>query len=130
MATGSGWQQYYCPAGPGKFSSSSATSAPFQAGIAMEYTQDLHLKMSKKIAQLTKVRSASGSGPGPGPRSLRAECSDPRLRPCAVSLRCQNWAPNSVGNFAYSSDSVNAPGRCIRNFIFSAPEYKILWLLL
>lgn len=28
----------------------------FQTGITMEYTQDLHLKMSKKIAQLTKVR--------------------------------------------------------------------------
>uniref|UniRef100_A0A671V4H0 Family with sequence similarity 184 member A n=1 Tax=Sparus aurata TaxID=8175 RepID=A0A671V4H0_SPAAU len=26
-----------------------------ESGIAMEYTQDLHLKMSKKIAQLTKV---------------------------------------------------------------------------
>lgn len=46
MATGAGWQQYYNPAG--KYSS----SAP---GMAMEYTQDLHLKMSKKIAQLTKV---------------------------------------------------------------------------
>lgn len=57
MATGSGWQQYYCPAGQGKFSSSSASSMSFQPGIAMEYTQDLHLKMSKKIAQLTKVRS-------------------------------------------------------------------------
>ncbi|XP_075893850.1 protein FAM184A isoform X2 [Nelusetta ayraudi] len=56
MATGSGWQQqYYCPPGQGKFTSSSATSVPFQSGIAMEYTQDLHLKMSKKIAQLTKV---------------------------------------------------------------------------
>uniref|UniRef100_A0AAQ5XEH2 Protein FAM184A/B N-terminal domain-containing protein n=1 Tax=Amphiprion ocellaris TaxID=80972 RepID=A0AAQ5XEH2_AMPOC len=55
MATGSGWQQYYCPAGQGKFTSSSATSMSFQSGIAMEYTQDLHLKMSKKIAQLTKV---------------------------------------------------------------------------
>uniref|UniRef100_A0A8C4EFD0 Family with sequence similarity 184 member Ab n=1 Tax=Dicentrarchus labrax TaxID=13489 RepID=A0A8C4EFD0_DICLA len=55
MATGSGWQQYYCPAGQGKFSSSSASSVSFQTGIAMEYTQDLHLKMSKKIAQLTKV---------------------------------------------------------------------------
>uniref|UniRef100_A0A8C9Y227 Family with sequence similarity 184 member A n=1 Tax=Sander lucioperca TaxID=283035 RepID=A0A8C9Y227_SANLU len=56
MATGSGWQQqFYCPAGQGKFSSSSANSMPFQTGIAMEYTQDLHLKMSKKIAQLTKV---------------------------------------------------------------------------
>uniref|UniRef100_A0A671V2U0 Family with sequence similarity 184 member A n=1 Tax=Sparus aurata TaxID=8175 RepID=A0A671V2U0_SPAAU len=56
MATGSGWQQYYCPAGQGKFSSSTSTSSmSFQSGIAMEYTQDLHLKMSKKIAQLTKV---------------------------------------------------------------------------
>ncbi|KAG7508035.1 hypothetical protein JOB18_001392 [Solea senegalensis] len=54
MATGSGWQQqYYCPVGQGKFNSSTASS--FQSGIAMEYTQDLHLKMSKKIAQLTKV---------------------------------------------------------------------------
>ncbi|XP_034017733.1 protein FAM184A isoform X2 [Thalassophryne amazonica] len=52
MATGSGWQQYYCPAGQGKYNSSSAS---FQSGLTMEYTQDLHLKMSKKIAQLTKV---------------------------------------------------------------------------
>ncbi|KAK9531261.1 hypothetical protein VZT92_010696 [Zoarces viviparus] len=55
MASGSGWQQYYCPAGQGKFSTSTATSMSFQTGITMEYTQDLHLKMSKKIAQLTKV---------------------------------------------------------------------------
>ncbi|CAB1435067.1 unnamed protein product, partial [Pleuronectes platessa] len=54
MATGSGWQPYYCPAtGPGKFTSPTASS--FQPGITLEYTQDLHLKMSKKIAQLTKV---------------------------------------------------------------------------
>lgn len=58
MATGSGWQQYYCPAGQGKFTSSTGTSMPCQTGIAMEYTQDLHLKMSKKIAQLTKVSEA------------------------------------------------------------------------
>ncbi|KAM8832648.1 protein FAM184A isoform 1-T1 [Spinachia spinachia] len=55
MASGSSWQQYYCPAGQGKFSTSTATSMSFQTGITMEYTQDLHLKMSKKIAQLTKV---------------------------------------------------------------------------
>uniref|UniRef100_A0A668AQT4 Family with sequence similarity 184 member A n=1 Tax=Myripristis murdjan TaxID=586833 RepID=A0A668AQT4_9TELE len=55
MATGSGWQQYYSPAGQGKYTSSSASSMSFQSGISMEYTQDLHLKMSKKIAQLTKV---------------------------------------------------------------------------
>ncbi|XP_062858500.1 protein FAM184A isoform X2 [Trichomycterus rosablanca] len=52
MATGAGWQQYYSPAGTsaGKYNSSTSAS-----GTAMEYTQDLHLKMSKKIAQLTKV---------------------------------------------------------------------------
>ncbi|KAM9778954.1 protein FAM184A isoform 1-T1 [Syngnathus typhle] len=60
MATGSGWQQYYCPAGQGKYpppssSTTSTTTTSFQSGLAMEYTQDLHLKMSKKIAQLTKV---------------------------------------------------------------------------
>lgn len=56
MATGAGWQQYYSPAagnpssGAGKYNSGSSST------ITMEYTQDLHLKMSKKIAQLTKVR--------------------------------------------------------------------------
>uniref|UniRef100_A0A8C6KFT9 Family with sequence similarity 184 member A n=1 Tax=Nothobranchius furzeri TaxID=105023 RepID=A0A8C6KFT9_NOTFU len=56
MATGSGWQQqHYCPVGQGKFNSSAASTASFQSGISMEYTPDLHLKMSKKIAQLTKV---------------------------------------------------------------------------
>lgn len=59
MASGSSWQQYYCPAGQGKFSTSTATSMSFQTGITMEYTQDLHLKMSKKIAQLTKVRGVN-----------------------------------------------------------------------
>lgn len=78
MATGSGWQQYYCPAAQGKFSSSSASSnVTFQPGIAMEYTQDLHLKMSKKIAQLTKVRlrpqvRASVHQPALGFRSFAA----------------------------------------------------------
>uniref|UniRef100_A0A8C6UHJ6 Family with sequence similarity 184 member A n=1 Tax=Neogobius melanostomus TaxID=47308 RepID=A0A8C6UHJ6_9GOBI len=58
MATGAGWQQpFYSPAGQGgKFTTStSTTSLSFPSGITMEYTQDLHLKMSKKIAQLTKV---------------------------------------------------------------------------
>lgn len=42
----------------------------FQPGVAMEYTQDLHLKMSKKIAQLTKVRlRLSGLSAG---KSLRS----------------------------------------------------------
>lgn len=65
MATGAGWQQYYSPAGnsstggAGKYNSGPPPSSmPFQSGTTMEYTQDLHLKMSKKIAQLTKVRLA------------------------------------------------------------------------
>uniref|UniRef100_A0A8C5A881 Family with sequence similarity 184 member Ab n=1 Tax=Gadus morhua TaxID=8049 RepID=A0A8C5A881_GADMO len=37
------------------FYSGSPSATAFQPGIAMEYTHDLHLKMSKKIAQLTKV---------------------------------------------------------------------------
>lgn len=62
MATGAGWQQYYSPAagnpssGAGKYNSGSSSTMSYQSGITMEYTQDLHLKMSKKIAQLTKVR--------------------------------------------------------------------------
>ncbi|KAM8846375.1 LOW QUALITY PROTEIN: protein FAM184A [Synchiropus picturatus] len=56
MATGSGsgWQPHYCPAaGPARFSSPAPAFPP--PGLALEYSQDLHLKMSKKIAQLTKV---------------------------------------------------------------------------
>ncbi|XP_069370893.1 protein FAM184A isoform X1 [Paralichthys olivaceus] len=55
MATGSGWQPYYCPAAAGQGKFTSPTTPSFQPGITLEYTQDLHLKMSKKIAQLTKV---------------------------------------------------------------------------
>ncbi|KAJ3606434.1 hypothetical protein NHX12_025955, partial [Muraenolepis orangiensis] len=60
MATGSGRQQYYSPvgqpsSGAGKYGSGSPSATAFQPGVAMEYTHDLHLKMSKKIAQLTKV---------------------------------------------------------------------------
>uniref|UniRef100_A0A8C1LG72 Family with sequence similarity 184 member A n=1 Tax=Cyprinus carpio TaxID=7962 RepID=A0A8C1LG72_CYPCA len=45
MATGAGWHT----------STSTSTSTSFPSGLTLEYTQDLHLKMSKKIAQLTKV---------------------------------------------------------------------------
>ncbi|XP_023652992.2 protein FAM184A isoform X2 [Paramormyrops kingsleyae] len=59
MATGASWQQYYSPAGSastgaGKYTTGTSTMS-YQSGITLEYTQDLHLKMSKKIAQLTKV---------------------------------------------------------------------------
>ncbi|XP_077370136.1 protein FAM184A isoform X4 [Festucalex cinctus] len=73
MATGAGWQPAYATSTSGSSSSSSnnsnsggggggakyvpsSTSSMFyDATLTMEYTQDLHLKMSKKIAQLTKV---------------------------------------------------------------------------
>ncbi|XP_049319965.1 protein FAM184A isoform X1 [Astyanax mexicanus] len=66
MATGAGWQgasssSAASPAAPNPPGSatSSATAASihllYESGLSMDYTQDLHLKMSKKIAQLTKV---------------------------------------------------------------------------
>lgn len=58
MATpGMGWQQPQhsygggSAPGPGKLGSGSA-----QPGVGAEHSPDLHFKMSKKIAQLTKVR--------------------------------------------------------------------------
>ncbi|XP_016387896.1 protein FAM184A-like [Sinocyclocheilus rhinocerous] len=69
MATGTGWQPPYSaaaginpPAAAAASASGSGTS-PFstsshllyESALTMEYTQDLHLKMSKKISQLTKV---------------------------------------------------------------------------
>lgn len=60
MATpGMGWQQPQhgygggSAPGAGKLGSGSA-----QAGLGAEHSPDLHFKMSKKIAQLTKVREA------------------------------------------------------------------------
>ncbi|KAM4771367.1 protein FAM184A [Rhinophrynus dorsalis] len=62
MATGMSWQQqqhYYYGGGASaraaKFVPSSPGVMAHQAGMSMEYTAELHLKMSKKIAQLTKV---------------------------------------------------------------------------
>ncbi|XP_008951173.2 protein FAM184A isoform X6 [Pan paniscus] len=57
MATpGMSWQQHYyggSAAGAAKFAPSPATAQ--LAGHSMDYSQEMHLKMSKKIAQLTKV---------------------------------------------------------------------------
>ncbi|XP_042109199.1 protein FAM184A isoform X2 [Ovis aries] len=54
MATpGMSWQQHYYSGAAAKFVPSPAAGQ--QAGHGMDYSQDLHLKMSKKIAQLTKV---------------------------------------------------------------------------
>ncbi|XP_074920007.1 protein FAM184A [Chelonoidis abingdonii] len=59
MATpGMNWQQHYYGGGGGSGFSASAgkfAASSSQPGLSMEYSQDLHLKMSKKIAQLTKV---------------------------------------------------------------------------
>ncbi|XP_073532038.1 protein FAM184A isoform X2 [Phyllobates terribilis] len=61
MATGMSWhqQQHYYGGGAStstaKFVPSSPGVMAHQAGLSMEYTAELHLKMSKKIAQLTKV---------------------------------------------------------------------------
>ncbi|XP_074166092.1 protein FAM184A isoform X2 [Sminthopsis crassicaudata] len=53
MATpGMSWQQHYYSAAGGATKFSSGTQ---QSAFSMDYSQDLHLKMSKKIAQLTKV---------------------------------------------------------------------------
>ena len=64
MATpGMSWQQHYyggSAAGAAKFAPSPAAAQ--QAGHCMDYSQDLHLKMSKKIAQLTKVRERLRGG--------------------------------------------------------------------
>ncbi|EDL05096.1 mCG142605, isoform CRA_a, partial [Mus musculus] len=57
MATpGMSWQHHYygsSTSGPAKFATSPAAAQ--LAGHNMDYSQDMHLKMSKKIAQLTKV---------------------------------------------------------------------------
>ncbi|KAJ8383361.1 hypothetical protein AAFF_G00221510 [Aldrovandia affinis] len=61
MATGTSWQQDYygsgnSSSGAGKYNSATTSSnMSYQPSLTLEYTQELHLKMSKKIAQLTKV---------------------------------------------------------------------------
>ncbi|MGH0175789.1 UNVERIFIED_CONTAM: hypothetical protein FKN15_071605 [Acipenser sinensis] len=65
MATGTGWQQYGSSAGnsstgAAKYNYATTSTMPYQTGLSLEYTPDLHLKMSKKIAQLTKEYTFSG----------------------------------------------------------------------
>ncbi|XP_069462710.1 protein FAM184A isoform X2 [Ambystoma mexicanum] len=56
MATGMSWHHYYSGGAnvAGRFSAASA-APQHQHGGSLEYSAELHLKMSKKIAQLTKV---------------------------------------------------------------------------
>lgn len=81
MATpGMSWQQHYYGGSAAKFVPSPAAAQ--QAGHCMDYSQDLHLKMSKKIAQLTKVwaRPRSGQGGDPVRGSAGPTCPPGRLR--------------------------------------------------
>ncbi|XP_033957524.1 protein FAM184A-like isoform X2 [Pseudochaenichthys georgianus] len=56
MATGAGWQPPYSTStSSSKYSPSPTASMFYDGSLTLDYTQDLHLKMSKKIAQLTKV---------------------------------------------------------------------------
>ncbi|XP_035277398.1 protein FAM184A-like isoform X2 [Anguilla anguilla] len=62
MASGTSWQQDYygtgnSSSGPGKYNPEiiSSKMSYQQSSLTTEYTKDMHLKMSKKIAQLTKV---------------------------------------------------------------------------
>lgn len=57
MATGAGWQPpYNTSTSTTKYPPCTTSSMLYDGSLTLEYTQDLHLKMSKKIAQLTKVR--------------------------------------------------------------------------
>ncbi|XP_075334157.1 protein FAM184A-like isoform X5 [Odontesthes bonariensis] len=56
MATGAGWQPpYNSSTSNTKYTPPPTSSRFYDGSLTLEYTQDLHLKMSKKIAQLTKV---------------------------------------------------------------------------
>ncbi|XP_038575631.1 protein FAM184A-like isoform X4 [Micropterus salmoides] len=56
MATGAGWQPpYNISTSSTKYTPSPTSSMFYDGSLTLEYSQDLHLKMSKKIAQLTKV---------------------------------------------------------------------------
>ncbi|KAK1876628.1 Protein FAM184A [Dissostichus eleginoides] len=56
MATGAGWlPPYSTSTSSSKYSPSPTASMFYDGSLTLDYTQDLHLKMSKKIAQLTKV---------------------------------------------------------------------------
>lgn len=83
MATpGMSWQQHYYGSSAAKFAPSPAAAQ--QAGHSMDYSQDLHLKMSKKIAQLTKVRARQRGRHGWDPVRA-APGSGARLGGCAPS---------------------------------------------
>ncbi|TFJ95609.1 NADP-dependent aryl-alcohol dehydrogenase [Platysternon megacephalum] len=73
MATpGMNWQQHYYGGGGSSASAGKFAASSSQPGLSVEYSQDLHLKMSKKIAQLTKVSVPPPSSPTVSCLLLRA----------------------------------------------------------
>lgn len=92
MATpGMSWQHHYyggSSSGPAKFTTSPAAAQ--LAGHNMDYSQDMHLKMSKKIAQLTKVWGAGARGSGGGGSE---EKQQPELPPGPAKLE---WSPGHL----------------------------------
>ncbi|KAI9525757.1 hypothetical protein NQZ68_002305 [Dissostichus eleginoides] len=65
MATGAGWlPPYSTSTSSSKYSPSPTASMFYDGSLTLDYTQDLHLKMSKKIAQLTKVAEGRLCNPG------------------------------------------------------------------
>lgn len=101
------WQQhYYGGAAAGATKCTPSPAAAQQAGHGMDYSQDLHLKMSKKIAQLTKVRAGwrwvrrrLGAGPAgltcPAGR-LRALRRGPVARGCNREATAGDLPPKTV----------------------------------
>lgn len=118
MATpGMGWQQPQhsyggggSAPGAGKLGSGSA-----QAGLGAEHSPDLHFKMSKKIAQLTKVRErppgrAAGGAQGPLPPSVSSSVFCPAIASAEVRLK-RGWLSGSLLNPAGRRPGLYPEGR-------------------
>ncbi|TKS66485.1 Protein FAM184A [Collichthys lucidus] len=93
MATGAGWQPPYntssSTSNTTKYTPSSTSTAAsmfYDGSLTLEYTQDLHLKMSKKIAQLTKLIGNRGRVHG----VWRKKTADEKLKCHGIALRPQH----------------------------------------
>lgn len=94
------WQQHY-HGGP------AAKSVPSQqAGHSLDYSPDLHLKMSKKIAQLTKVRARGRGAHLPAGGCLRA----PRPGPVSAAV----WGGLASGSLGSNLGGMLATSICRR----------------
>lgn len=87
MASGAGKAAQ--PPGPG--SAVNGTAAEFPNIEQELYDYQMHSKMCKKIAQLTKVRPAGDTGRGAPPDALSLNLSDWMIRClsiCHIALKC------------------------------------------